>query len=57
MIQTECDQWIKAHKKLKIGSAMSSNSGSLPCKKVIHAVGPVGQKDFRKDCQLRWAVL
>ena len=56
-IEKECDAWIKTHHSLKIGAAMSSNSGDLPCKKIIHAVGPVGRKDFRNDSQLRWAVL
>lgn len=39
-IQTESDDFIKKRGKLKTGEAVVLSSGSLPCKMIIHAVGP-----------------
>lgn len=39
-IQIESNDYIKNHGKLKTGDAVALSSGSLRCKKIIHAVGP-----------------
>ena len=43
VIETESNKIIAKRKSLKDGEAVTTNSGYLPCKKVVHAVGP----DFR----------
>lgn len=39
-IQKESDDYIKKYGVLKTGDAIILGAGSLPCKKIIHAVGP-----------------
>ena len=39
-IQTESDDYIHTNCKVKPGQAVCLGAGDLPCKKVIHAVGP-----------------
>lgn len=39
-IQNESDEYIKKHGTLNTGEAVVSDPGSLPCKKIIHVVGP-----------------
>ena len=39
-IQQECDAFIRKEGSLEDGQVMVSEPGSLPCKKIIHAVGP-----------------
>ena len=39
-IQAESDAYIKAHGAPKVSDALCLSGGNLPCKKVIHAVGP-----------------
>ncbi|KAM4730941.1 LOW QUALITY PROTEIN: protein mono-ADP-ribosyltransferase PARP9 [Anableps anableps] len=39
-IQKESDDYVRKRGKLKTGDAVVMDSGSLPCKKIIHAVGP-----------------
>ncbi|XP_038138810.1 protein mono-ADP-ribosyltransferase PARP9-like [Cyprinodon tularosa] len=39
-IQKECEDYVKKHGKLKTGEAVVFDAGLLPCKKIIHAVGP-----------------
>lgn len=40
VIQDLCSDWIRCHGPLAVGSAMFTTSGKLPCKFVIHTVGP-----------------
>lgn len=39
-IQKESEDYIKKYGVLKTGDAIVMDAGSLPCKKIIHAVGP-----------------
>ena len=39
-IQIESDDYIRTNHKVKPGQAVCLGAGDLPCKKVIHAVGP-----------------
>ncbi|XP_068602598.1 protein mono-ADP-ribosyltransferase PARP9 [Brachionichthys hirsutus] len=39
-IQKESDEYIKKYSELQVGDALVMDSGSLPCNKMIHAVGP-----------------
>lgn len=40
-VQWESDAWVEQHGKLAVGGVAVTGAGMLPCKKVIHAVGPV----------------
>lgn len=40
-IQKESEDYIKKYGVLKTGDAIVMDAGSLPCKKIIHAVGPL----------------
>lgn len=39
-IQSESDEYTRTHGKIKLGTAVCLGPGNLPCKKLIHAVGP-----------------
>lgn len=39
-IQRECDDYIRKFGPLKTGDAVPSSAGNLPCRFIIHAVGP-----------------
>ncbi len=43
IILHECKEIVKQQGGCKTGEAVITNAGSLPCKKVIHTVGPVYQ--------------
>ena len=40
-IQEESDRWVAEHGAVPTGQVAVTSAGSLPCKWVIHAVGPV----------------
>jgi O-acetyl-ADP-ribose deacetylase (regulator of RNase III) len=40
-IQAESDAWVRAHGEVTHAQPAVTGAGSLPCKVVIHAVGPV----------------
>ncbi|MBN3307503.1 PAR14 polymerase, partial [Amia calva] len=40
LLQDQCDRYVNAKGPLKPGEAIITDSGRLPCKHVIHAVGP-----------------
>jgi O-acetyl-ADP-ribose deacetylase (regulator of RNase III) len=55
-IQAESDAWVAAHGEATHERPAVTGAGRLPCKAVIHAVGPVwGSGD--EDAKLRAAVL
>jgi O-acetyl-ADP-ribose deacetylase (regulator of RNase III) len=55
-IQTESDAWVRAHGEVTHERPAVTGAGRLPCRAVIHAVGPVwGEGD--EDAKLRSAVL
>lgn len=39
-IQSDSNEYIRKHKELETGKAIIANAWALPCKKIIHAVGP-----------------
>ena len=47
-IQDECDAHVKAEGPLYEGECYSGNPGKLPCKRLIHAVGPRWDTDKRQ---------
>jgi putative ATPase len=57
-VQWQSDAWVEANGKVPVGGVAVTDAGALPCKKVIHAVGPVwhGGDDDEPD-NLRAAVL
>ncbi|MGB7538289.1 MAG: macro domain-containing protein [Anaerolineales bacterium] len=55
-IQEESDAWVRMHGEVTHARPAITGAGSLPCKAVIHAVGPVwGAGD--EDGKLRAAVM
>ena len=54
-IQAESDEWVQRHGPVSHERPAITGGGRLPCRYVIHAVGPVwGSGD--EDCKLRAAV-
>ncbi|XP_021378675.1 poly [ADP-ribose] polymerase 14-like isoform X2 [Mizuhopecten yessoensis] len=43
VIQKECDDYVTKHGPVPEGKAICSSSGRLPCKMVVHTVGPIWQ--------------
>ena len=39
-IQSESEEYVQSHGKVSIGTCVCLGAGNLPCKKIIHAVGP-----------------
>ncbi|CAC5395812.1 unnamed protein product [Mytilus coruscus] len=40
-LDKECDDYVRAHGSLHVGTCCSSTAGNLPYKSIIHAVGPM----------------
>ncbi|KAK1929260.1 Uncharacterized protein P3T76_015212 [Phytophthora citrophthora] len=58
-IQKESSKWVKENGSLNVGDAVITEAGKLPCKHVIHTVGPnVGDMEPTDEhsAQLRRAV-
>lgn len=54
-IQAESNQWVRQHGPVSHAEPAHTTGGSLPCKRVIHAVGPVwGSGD--EDAKLAAAI-
>ena len=58
-IQKESDNYIHQHGLLKDGEVAMTGAGKLPCKRIIHAVGPMWRKAEQEKCKraLRMACL
>jgi putative ATPase len=56
VIQRESDEWVRRHGPVPTGSAAITQAGALPCRAVIHAVGPIWRGGNEgEDEQLRSA--
>ena len=51
-IQSESDEYTRANGKVKPGKAVCLGAGDLPCKKVVHAVGPMWNYGLQDEEQL-----
>ncbi|KAK2532667.1 protein mono-ADP-ribosyltransferase PARP14 isoform X1 [Columba livia] len=49
-LQQECDELVRRNGSLQPGCAVITGAGKLPCKNVIHAVGPRWKKDEAEKC-------
>ncbi|NXA09458.1 PAR14 polymerase, partial [Sapayoa aenigma] len=49
-LQEECDELVRKNGRFQPGSAVITGAGKLPCKKVIHAVGPRWRKEEAEMC-------
>ncbi|NXH34828.1 PAR14 polymerase, partial [Myiagra hebetior] len=49
-LQEECDELVRKHGNLQPGCTMMTGAGKLPCKNVIHAVGPRWSKEESQKC-------
>ncbi|NXT01456.1 PAR14 polymerase, partial [Jacana jacana] len=49
-LQEECDDLVRKNGRLQPGSAVIMGAGKLPCKNVIHAVGPRWRKNEAEKC-------
>ncbi|XP_035752221.1 protein mono-ADP-ribosyltransferase PARP14 isoform X3 [Egretta garzetta] len=49
-LQQECDELVRKNGSLQPGCAVITGAGNLPCKNVIHAVGPRWRKDEAEKC-------
>ncbi|XP_067405693.1 protein mono-ADP-ribosyltransferase PARP14-like [Emydura macquarii macquarii] len=49
-LQTECDRIVQRRGPLQSGRAVITDAGNLPCKQVIHAVGPRWRDHEAEKC-------
>ncbi|NWI55184.1 PAR14 polymerase, partial [Calyptomena viridis] len=49
-LQQECDELVRKNGRFQPGSAVTTGAGKLPCKNVIHAVGPRWRKEEPEKC-------
>ncbi|XP_043380894.1 protein mono-ADP-ribosyltransferase PARP14 isoform X6 [Chelonia mydas] len=49
-LQTECDRIVRKRGPLQPGCAVITDAGNLPCKQVIHAVGPRWRDHEAEKC-------
>ena len=56
IIQIESDAWVKIHGSVTHSKPATTSAGRLPCKMVIHAVGPVwgsGEEEAKLSAAIR----
>lgn len=59
IIQTESDAWVRQHGPVSTAQPAYTSAGNLPCRYVIHAVGPVwgeGQEDDKLSAVIHGAL-
>ncbi|NXG00860.1 PAR14 polymerase, partial [Sakesphorus luctuosus] len=49
-LQEQCDELVRKNGRFQPGSAVITDAGKLPCKKVIHAVGSSWRKEEAERC-------
>ncbi|XP_010712168.1 protein mono-ADP-ribosyltransferase PARP14 [Meleagris gallopavo] len=49
-LQAECDEVVRKSGRLQAGCAVITGAGKLPCKQVIHAVGPRWKEQDAEKC-------
>ncbi|XP_042748215.1 protein mono-ADP-ribosyltransferase PARP14-like, partial [Lagopus leucura] len=49
-LQAECDEVVRKNGRLQAGCAVITGAGKLPCKQVIHAVGPRWKEQDAGKC-------
>ncbi|NWU78453.1 PAR14 polymerase, partial [Onychorhynchus coronatus] len=49
-LQEECDELVRKNGRFQPGSAVITGAGKLPCKNVIHAVGPRWRNEEPERC-------
>lgn len=52
-LQRKCDEHVRKHGRLKPGCAVITEAGHLPCRQVIHAIGPRWKVEERAKCTLQ----
>ncbi len=52
IIQRESDAWVRQHGPVPTGQTALTSGGRLPCRYVIHAVGPVWQGGAHSEDEL-----
>jgi O-acetyl-ADP-ribose deacetylase len=60
IIQEESDKIVTCRGRVPVGSAVATTSGKLPCKAVIHTVGPMmgeGNEDYKLKKAVRSSLL
>ncbi|NXX20130.1 PAR14 polymerase, partial [Podargus strigoides] len=50
-LQWECSELVRKNGSLQPGCAVITGAGKLPCKNVVHAVGPRWRKDEAEKCK------
>ncbi|MCR4406288.1 MAG: macro domain-containing protein [Anaerolineae bacterium] len=55
-IQEESNRWVREHGPVRTGTAAITGAGNLPCRYVIHAVGPVWRERGDEPALLASAV-
>lgn len=51
-VQEESDNYISRHGPVKVGQVAVTSKGNLPCKYIIHAVGPMYRGGWNNESQL-----
>ena len=57
IIQRESDLWVQEHGEVSHAEPAYTSAGELPCKYVIHAVGPIWGEDGDEDAKLESAII